>query len=132
MKVIGHFINGREVASSSNRVADIYNPATGEVQNKVALGLASELNDAVKKALKIQPEWAATNPQRRARVIMKFIDLLHRDMDELAQVLSSEHGKTIPDAKGDIIRGLEVAESFGVDVTIVKRSVYSTKKLLGS
>ena len=110
MKVIGHFINGREVASNSQRTTNIFNPATGEVQNKVALGLASELDDAVEKAKKAQVEWAATNPQRRARVIIKFIDLLYRDMDELARVLSSEHGKTLPDAKGDIIRGLEVAE----------------------
>ena len=78
MKVIGHFVNGREVASASERVADIFNPATGEVQNKVSLGLASELDDAVNIAMKAQPEWAATNPQRRARVVMKFIDLLHR------------------------------------------------------
>ena len=110
MKLIGHFINGREVSSSSTRTADVFNPATGEIQRKVSMGLASELNDAVKKAKECQPAWAATNPQKRARVIMKFIDLLHRDMDELATVLSSEHGKTIPDAKGDIIRGLEVAE----------------------
>ena len=89
MKVIGHFINGREVASNSQRTTNIFNPATGEVQNKVALGLASELDDAVEKAKEAQVEWAATNPQRRARVIIKFIDLLHRDMDELAQVLSS-------------------------------------------
>ena len=67
MKIIGHFINGREVASQSDRLADIFNPATGEVQNRVSLGLASELDDAVKKAMKAQPEWAATNPQRRDR-----------------------------------------------------------------
>ena len=110
MKVIGHFINGREVSSSSTKTANIFNPATGEIQSRVSLGLASELDEAVEKAKIIQPKWGATNPQKRARVIMKFIDLLHRDMDELATVLSSEHGKTIPDAKGDIIRGLEVAE----------------------
>ena len=110
MKVIGHFINGREVSSSSKKTASVFNPATGEIQRKVSLGLASELNEAVKKAKESQQAWGATNPQKRARVIMKFIDLLHRDMDELATVLSSEHGKTIPDAKGDIIRGLEVAE----------------------
>ena len=110
MKVIGHFINGREVSSSSKKTANVFNPATGEIQSKVSLGLASELNEAVEKAKESQPAWGATNPQKRARVIMKFIDLLHRDMDALATVLSSEHGKTIPDAKGDIIRGLEVAE----------------------
>ena len=65
MKVIGHFINGREVSSSSTRTSDIFNPATGEVQRKVSLGLAAELNDSVEKAKVSQPNWAATNPQKR-------------------------------------------------------------------
>ena len=110
MKEIGHFINGKEVRGASGRTAEIFNPATGEVQAKVALASKSELDHAVILAEQAQPKWAATNPQRRARVIMKFIELLHSNMDKLAEVLSSEHGKTIPDAKGDIIRGLEVAE----------------------
>tara|TARA_A100001015_G_scaffold317688_1_gene435309 strand:+ start:401 stop:1900 length:1500 start_codon:yes stop_codon:yes gene_type:complete len=110
MKEIGHFINGREIKGTSGRTTDIFNPATGEVQAKVALASKAELDEAVRLAEKAQPKWAATNPQRRARVIMKFIELLHTNMDKLAEVLSSEHGKTIPDAKGDIIRGLEVAE----------------------
>ena len=86
------------------------NPATGEVQAKVALASADELNAAIANAKAAQPAWAATNPQKRARVMMKFVDLLHRDMDKLAEALSAEHGKTMPDAKGDVIRGLEVAE----------------------
>ena len=110
MKEIGHFINGKEVKGTSDRTADIFNPATGEVQARVALASKSELDQAVALAEQAQPKWAATNPQRRSRVIMKFIELLHSNMDKLAEVLSSEHGKTIPDAKGDIIRGLEVAE----------------------
>ncbi len=110
MKEIGHFINGKEVKGTSGRTAEIFNPATGEVQAKVALASKAELDQAVILAEQAQPKWAATNPQRRARVIMKFIELLHSNMDKLAEVLSSEHGKTIPDAKGDIVRGLEVAE----------------------
>ena len=86
------------------------NPATGEVRSKVPLASQSELDAAVANAAAAQPAWAATNPQKRARVLMKFVDLLHRDMDKLAEALSREHGKTIPDAKGDVIRGLEVAE----------------------
>ena len=109
MKQIGHFINGKEVAGSG-RTADIFNPATGEVEAQVALATNEEMAEAVAKAKEAQPAWAATNPQRRARVLMKFVDLLHRDMDKLAEALSREHGKTIPDAKGDVIRGLEVAE----------------------
>ncbi|MCB8838638.1 CoA-acylating methylmalonate-semialdehyde dehydrogenase [Aurantimonas sp. VKM B-3413] len=110
MQDIGHFIGGRHVAGTSGRTADVFNPATGEVQAKVALASAEELRAAVENARDAQPAWAATNPQRRARVMMKFVDLLNRDMDKLAEALSREHGKTFPDAKGDVQRGLEVAE----------------------
>ncbi|GHB19084.1 methylmalonate-semialdehyde dehydrogenase (acylating) [Pseudovibrio japonicus] len=110
MEEIGHFINGKRVAGKSGRTADVFNPATGEVTAKVALASAAELQEAVAIAEKAQIGWGATNPQRRARVMMKFVSLLHRDMDKLASKLSAEHGKTFPDAKGDVIRGLEVAE----------------------
>ena len=110
MKAIGHFINGEISSGTSRRSAKVMQPATGEVQGEVALANAEELNQAVAIAKEAQPAWAATNPQRRARVLMEFVRLLHRDMDKLAEALSSEHGKTLPDAKGDVIRGLEVAE----------------------
>ncbi|MAY28502.1 MAG: methylmalonate-semialdehyde dehydrogenase (CoA acylating) [Aurantimonas sp.] len=110
MEQIGHFIGGKRVAGTSGRTADVFNPATGEVQAQVALASADELTAAVANAKAAQPAWAATNPQRRARVMMKFVELLNRDMDKLAEALSREHGKTIPDAKGDVQRGLEVAE----------------------
>ncbi|MEO1686397.1 MAG: CoA-acylating methylmalonate-semialdehyde dehydrogenase [Pseudomonadota bacterium] len=105
-----HWIDGKHVKGTSGRFADVYNPATGEVQAKCPLASAAEMDAAVQGALAAQPAWAAMNPQRRARVLMKFVDLLHRDMDKLAEALSREHGKTLPDAKGDVIRGLEVAE----------------------
>jgi malonate-semialdehyde dehydrogenase (acetylating) / methylmalonate-semialdehyde dehydrogenase len=110
MQELGHFIDGKRVAGRSGRFADVYNPATGEVQARVPLASAAEIDAAVAGALRAQPGWAATNPQRRARVMMRFVALLNRDMDRLAEVLSREHGKTLPDAKGDITRGLEVAE----------------------
>ncbi len=110
MEQIGHYIGGKRVAGTSGRTADVFNPATGEVQAQVALASAEELRAAVENAREAQPAWAATNPQRRARVMMKFVDLLNRDMDKLAEALSREHGKTIPDAKGDVQRGLEVVE----------------------
>jgi malonate-semialdehyde dehydrogenase (acetylating) / methylmalonate-semialdehyde dehydrogenase len=110
MREIGHFIGGEHVGASGGRSGQVFNPATGEVDATVALASKEDLASAVENAKKAQPAWAATNPQRRARVLMKFVDLLHRDMDKLAEMLSREHGKTIPDAKGDIIRGLEVAE----------------------
>ncbi|CUH53498.1 CoA-acylating methylmalonate-semialdehyde dehydrogenase [Shimia sp. R11_0] len=110
MKELTHYINGEHVKGTSGRFADVYNPATGEVQAKVPLASKAEMDAAVAAAAAAQPAWGAVNPQRRARVLMKFVDLLQRDMDKLAEALSSEHGKTFPDAKGDIQRGLEVAE----------------------
>ena len=110
MREIHHWIDGKEVKGTSGRFADVYNPATGEVQAKLSLATTDELNAAVDSAAKAQVAWGATNPQRRARVMMEFVRLLNRDMDKMAEVLSSEHGKTFPDAKGDIQRGLEVIE----------------------
>ncbi len=110
MDELSHFINGARVSGTSGRFADVYNPATGEVQAKVPLASKDELDAAVAKAAEAQVAWGATNPQRRARVLMEFVRLLNRDMDKLAEVLSREHGKTLPDAKGDVQRGLEVAE----------------------
>ena len=110
MKTLTHFINGEYVEGTSGRFGDVFNPATGEVQARVPMANAADIDAAVKGAMAVQPAWAAMNPQRRGRVMMEFVRLLQRDMDELASVLSSEHGKTIPDAKGDIQRGLEVVE----------------------
>jgi malonate-semialdehyde dehydrogenase (acetylating)/methylmalonate-semialdehyde dehydrogenase len=109
MRDIGHFIDGRHVAGSGSN-GKIYNPATGEVVATVALAGEAELAAAVASAKAAQPKWAATNPQRRARVFMRYAQLLHDNMNELAEVLSQEHGKTVEDSKGDIMRGLEVCE----------------------
>ena len=106
----GHFIGGKYVKGTSGRSADVFQPLDGSVRAKVALGSAAELDAAVANAKAAQPEWAATNPQRRARVLMKFLELVARDNDALAELLAREHGKTIPDAKGDIQRGVEVVE----------------------
>jgi malonate-semialdehyde dehydrogenase (acetylating)/methylmalonate-semialdehyde dehydrogenase len=105
-----HFIGGKRVKGRSGKFGDVFWPMTGEVAAKVPLADTSEVWDAVQNAKAAQIGWAATNPQRRARVLMKFVDLLNRDMETMALVLAKEHGKTIPDAKGDIQRGLEVAE----------------------
>src|SRR5919201_2614821 len=110
MRSIGHFIGGREVKGTSGRTADVFEPMTGDVQAKVALASRAEVRAAVENAALAQPEWANTNPQRRARVMMKFLELVQRDYDQLAELLAREHGKTVTDAKGDIQRGLEVAE----------------------
>lgn len=110
MTELTHYIDGARVKGTSGRFSDVFNPATGEVQAQCPLAGADELARAVEAAQAAQPAWAATNPQRRARVMMKFVDLLGRDMDKLAEALSAEHGKTFPDAKGDVQRGLEVVE----------------------
>ncbi|MAM61189.1 CoA-acylating methylmalonate-semialdehyde dehydrogenase [Maritimibacter sp. UBA3975] len=110
MYEVGNWINGKTEASASSRTSDIYNPATGEIQGKVTLSSAAELDAAVAKAAEAQKAWAATNPQRRARVMMEFARLINRDMDKLAESVSREHGKTLPDGAGDVQRGLEVIE----------------------
>jgi malonate-semialdehyde dehydrogenase (acetylating)/methylmalonate-semialdehyde dehydrogenase len=110
MRQVGHFIGGKHVAGTSGRTADIYQPMDGSIIGKVALASAAELRAAVENAAEAQPKWAAVNPQRRARVLMKFLDLIAQNNDELAELLAREHGKTIPDAKGDIQRGVEVVE----------------------
>ncbi len=107
---LSHWIDGKRVPGTSGRFADVFNPATGEVQARTPLATREELDAAVASAAEAQPAWAATNPQRRARVMMEFVRLLNRDMDKLAEALSKEHGKTFADAKGDVQRGLEVIE----------------------
>ena len=109
-KEIGHFIGGKRIAGKSGRFGDIYNPNTGEVQAKVALASTDEVRAAVENALAAQPGWAAKNPQVRARVMFKFVDLVNQHKEELAELLSLEHGKTVPDSHGDIQRGVEVCE----------------------
>ncbi|RVT43446.1 CoA-acylating methylmalonate-semialdehyde dehydrogenase [Sphingobium algorifonticola] len=110
MRSITHFIGGRSATWDGTHTSDVYDPSTGQVQAKVSLGDASQLARAVENARTAQPEWAALNPQRRARVISRFKDLIEQNMDDLARLLSSEHGKVIADSKGDIQRGLEVVE----------------------
>ncbi|NDV00468.1 CoA-acylating methylmalonate-semialdehyde dehydrogenase [Pseudoroseicyclus tamaricis] len=110
MQDLTHYLGGAATAGTSGRFADVYNPATGEVQSRTPLASAEEVDRAVKIAAEAQPAWAAVNPQRRARVMMEFVRLLNRDMDKLAEALSREHGKTLPDAAGDVQRGLEVVE----------------------
>ena len=110
MRQIEHFIAGRRVAGTSDRHGDVFDPNTGSVQARVPLASSAELDRAVEDATAAQREWAAVNPQRRARVMFEFKRLLEANMDELAELLSSEHGKVLSDSRGDILRGLEVIE----------------------
>nr|WP_298930614.1 CoA-acylating methylmalonate-semialdehyde dehydrogenase [uncultured Erythrobacter sp.] len=108
MRQVDHFIVGDSPAPT--RKHQIWNPSTGEVQAEVPLAGASLLDQAVATAKAVQPGWAATNPQKRARVMFKFKELIEANMQSLAELLSSEHGKVVDDAKGDVQRGLEVIE----------------------
>ncbi|RDI42663.1 CoA-acylating methylmalonate-semialdehyde dehydrogenase [Nocardia mexicana] len=110
VRELTHFIGGRHVSGASGNFGDVYDPSAGHVQARVPLASAAEVEAVVANAAEAQREWASFNPQRRARVLMKFVSLVQDEMDSLAALLSSEHGKTIPDAKGDIQRGLEVVE----------------------
>jgi len=123
MRVIDHFLAAGP-AGPAARTAPVYNPNTGEVQATVALGDQAVLESAVQAALAAQPAWAATNPQRRARVMFNFKALVEANMDELAHMLSSEHGKVIADSKGDIQRGLEVVE-FACGIPHVLKGEYT-------
>jgi malonate-semialdehyde dehydrogenase (acetylating) / methylmalonate-semialdehyde dehydrogenase len=124
MRDIGHFIGGKEVKGASGRQGDVFNPNTGEVQAKVALANKSEVENAIANAEAAFPAWATTNPQRRARVMFKFLELIQGEYDDLARLLSSEHGKTFADAKGDIQRGLEVVE-FACGIPNLMKGEYS-------
>ncbi|MEO1251256.1 MAG: CoA-acylating methylmalonate-semialdehyde dehydrogenase [Pseudomonadota bacterium] len=121
---IGHFINGAHVESGSGRLHDVFNPTTGEVQAAVALASRDEVVGAIDAADKAFPAWAAINPQKRARVLFKFKELVEKDMDNLARMLSSEHGKTLPDARGDVQRGLEVVE-FACGIPHLQKGEYT-------
>jgi malonate-semialdehyde dehydrogenase (acetylating)/methylmalonate-semialdehyde dehydrogenase len=124
MRELTHFIGGAHVKGTSGRFADGFQPMTGEVISRVPLASAAEVRAAVENARAAQPAWAAVNPQRRARVLMNFVALVAKYTDELADLLAREHGKTIADAKGDIQRGVEVAE-FAIGIAHLMKGEYT-------
>ena len=125
-RTIPHFVGGSLLTPDSGRFTDVFDPSTGAVQARVPLASADEVRRVIANAEDAQPAWAATNPQKRTRVLMRFLDLVHRDMDDLARLLSAEHGKTFDDAKGDIQRGLDVVE-FAVGAPHLLKGEYSTE-----
>src|SRR5579883_357007 len=110
MRDIQHFVDGRLVAGKSGRTGDVFDPATGQVSAKVPFASAQEVAGAIAAAERAFPGWAATPPLRRARVLFKFKDLIERDLDGLAAIVTAEHGKVLSDAKGSVTRGMEVVE----------------------
>ncbi len=109
-KTLCHYIDGKKVEGKSGRMGDIFNPATGDVTAQLPLATADEVRAVIHSSAAALPGWAATPPARRTQVLFKFRELLIEHTDELAELLSAEHGKTIPDAKGELDRGIEVVE----------------------
>ncbi|GMQ90118.1 MAG: CoA-acylating methylmalonate-semialdehyde dehydrogenase [Gammaproteobacteria bacterium] len=105
-----HYIGGQRVEGASGRFGDVLNPATGEISARVPFASAGEMKNAIQVAVKAFPGWAATPPVQRAQVLFRFRDLLRRQLDELAALLSAEHGKTLADAMGSVTRGVEIVE----------------------
>jgi malonate-semialdehyde dehydrogenase (acetylating)/methylmalonate-semialdehyde dehydrogenase len=126
VRELSHYVGGHHAAGSSGRFGDVFDPCTGAVQARVPLAARDEVGNAVAVAEKAQEDWAAMNAQRRGRILLRFVDLANRDMDGLARLLSSEHGKTLADARGDIQRGLEVVE-FAAGAPHLLKGEFSTE-----
>ncbi|WP_248797762.1 CoA-acylating methylmalonate-semialdehyde dehydrogenase [Pseudomonas sp. MWU13-2105] len=108
--VLGHYINGQVRDSDGERFSNVFNPATGSVQARVALASRQTVDDAVASALKAFPTWSEQSSLRRSRVMFKFKELLDKHHDELAEIICREHGKVFSDAKGEVTRGIEIVE----------------------
>lgn len=124
MNILGHFVSNEFWPGASNRISEIVNPATGTVTGKATLASIEDVDTIVKTAAEAAPGWAATPPAKRAMVMFEFRDLLKKHTNELAELLSSEHGKTLPDAKGEIARGIEVVE-FACGIPQLLKGEYS-------
>ncbi len=107
---IHHFIDGKVAAPRSDRTQPVFNPARGEETGRVALAAAADVDAAVQAAARAFPAWADTPPLRRARVLFRFLELLNRDRDALAHLITAEHGKVFTDAQGEVTRGIEIVE----------------------
>ena len=107
---IGHYISGKATTASATRFSDIFNPATGAKTRRVSLASAADVDTAVQSAQKAFPAWADTPPLRRARIMFKFLELLNENRDELAAIITAEHGKVFTDAQGEVTRGIEIVE----------------------
>lgn len=122
---IKNFINGEVVESQSQRISSVFNPATGEEIRKVKLSTASEVDAAIAAADVAFKSWSQQSPLRRARVLFKFKELLEANFDELARLISTEHGKIYSDAVGELTRGLEVVE-FAVGIPHLQKGEFSS------
>ena len=124
MRHIKHFINGQHISGTGHRQGDVYNPNTGEIQANVNFANEEDVKNAVETAIHAQEKWRGVNPQNRARMLTKFIDLVNQDKENIAKTLSQEHGKTFQDSLGDIQRGIEVCE-FACGIPHLMKGEYS-------
>ena len=108
-KIINNYINGKEICKS-DKFIDVFNPSTGEKNGKVVNSQEEDWSICIKTSLAAQKKWMEVTPLKRSRIIAKYINLINKNIDELANIVSEEHGKTIDDAKGSITRGIEVLE----------------------
>ncbi len=123
-KQIGHYVNGQQVEGKGRHHHEIYNPATGEVTARVAFATKDEVNDAVSIAKQAFEKWSQVTPLRRARVLFKFKESLDRNIDGLAALLTAEHGKVLDDARGEVLRAIELVE-FCCGIPYLLRGSYS-------
>ncbi len=105
-----HFVSGERYAGSGTRSQAVFNPATGTVARQVRLGTVEDVDAAVASSLAAFPKWADTPPIRRARVMLKFLELMNQHKDELAAIITAEHGKVLSDAAGEVSRGIDIIE----------------------
>ncbi|WP_072390618.1 CoA-acylating methylmalonate-semialdehyde dehydrogenase [Hyphomicrobium sp. CS1GBMeth3] len=124
MRTIENAYGGRKIASASDRTSNVYNPATGEVTARLPLSTVDEINDAVAAAKKAATSWGSTPPMKRVAPMFRFKELLHKNADEIARAISSEHGKTHPDALGELQRGIEVVD-FACGIPHLLKGEYS-------
>src|SRR5258708_21303774 len=110
VREIPHFIGGKRVAGQGGRASFVFNPATGEQSGLVAIAGVAQVNQAVTAANQAASTWAACTPLRRARILNRFLRIVEERIDELAEIITAEHGKVHSDAKGEILRGIEVIE----------------------
>ena len=124
VRELGHYINGSEVAGTSGRFGDVYDPATGEITKRVAFATGAEVDAAVAAARRAFADWSQTPSPRRAAVMFAFRERIRADADKLARLITSEHGKTLDDARGEVTRGLEVVE-FACGIPTLLKGEYS-------
>ena len=124
MPTVSHFVLNKPWSGAATRTGDIHNPATGAATGQVTLASKADVDEVVDVAAAALPAWAATPPAKRAMIMFEFRDLLRKHTNELAELLSAEHGKTIPDANGEIARGIEVVE-FACGIPQLLKGEYS-------